>query len=102
MFSFLLFISFLHSFSSLAVILSNYYDLPFNDILDWRKFSVILNEIDVYRLKHILKNISDAEFGSLHNNLIKVNKQLPTMKSMCYLSLDTLGGLSCYFISFNV
>ncbi|KAK9231459.1 hypothetical protein WN943_021694 [Citrus x changshan-huyou] len=57
-----------------GVILSNYYDLPFNDILDWRKFAVILNERDVYQLKQILKNISDAEFVSLHNNLVKVQK----------------------------
>ncbi|CAL5323721.1 unnamed protein product [Camellia sinensis] len=56
------------------VILSNYYDLPFNDILDWRKFSVVLKEIDVYRLKQILKDISDAEFVALHKNLVKVQK----------------------------
>ena len=54
------------------MILSNYYDLPFNDILDWRKFAVVLRESDVYQLKQILKNISDAEFVSLHNNLVKV------------------------------
>jgi len=54
------------------VILSNYYDLPFNDILDWNKFSVVLKEKDVYQLKQILKNISDAEFVALHNNLVKV------------------------------
>lgn len=57
-----------------AVILSNYYDLPFNDVLDWRKFSVIIKEHDVYQLKSILKDISDAEFISLHNNLVKVKK----------------------------
>jgi len=55
-----------------AVILSNYYDLPFNDILDWNKFAVILKEKDVYQLKQILKNISDAEFVALHYNLVKV------------------------------
>ncbi|KAJ4714577.1 Exostosin family protein [Melia azedarach] len=61
-------------YGCVPVILSNYYDLPFNDILDWRKFAVILNERDVYQLKQILKNISDAEFVSLHNNLVKVQK----------------------------
>lgn len=61
-------------YGCVPAILSNYYDLPFNDILDWQKFSVILNEIDVYQLKHILKNISDAEFAVLHNNLVKVQK----------------------------
>ena len=57
---------------SLAVILSNYYDLPFNDILDWHKFSVILKEQDVYRLKQILKDIPDNKLVSLHKNLVKV------------------------------
>lgn len=55
-----------------AVILSNYYDLPFNDILDWRKFAVVLKESDVYQLKQILKNKSQDEFVALHNNLVKV------------------------------
>ncbi|KAL7002974.1 hypothetical protein U1Q18_004134 [Sarracenia purpurea var. burkii] len=61
-------------YGCVPVILSDYYDLPFNDILDWRKFSVILNERDVYRLKYILKNVSDSEFITLHHNLIKVQK----------------------------
>lgn len=59
-------------FISFAVILSNYYDLPFNDILDWRKFSVILKESDVYQLKQILKDIPNEKFLALHKNLIKV------------------------------
>ncbi|KAG5007752.1 hypothetical protein JHK82_025677 [Glycine max] len=58
----------------ISLILSNYYDLPFNDILDWNKFAVVLKESDVYQLKQILKNISDAEFVTLHNNLVKVQK----------------------------
>ncbi|MCL7038419.1 hypothetical protein MKW94_007440, partial [Papaver nudicaule] len=52
-------------------ILSNYYDLPFNDILNWERFAVILKESDVYRLKYILKEIPDEEFVLLHNNLVK-------------------------------
>ncbi|KAF8411345.1 hypothetical protein HHK36_003892 [Tetracentron sinense] len=60
--------------ASLAVILSNYYDLPFNDILDWHKFSIILKERDVYQLKYILKGIPDVEFAALHKNLVKVQK----------------------------
>lgn len=63
-------LSYLYGF--LAVILSDYYDLPFNDILDWRKFSVIVKERDVYQLKQILKDISDIEFIKLHKNLMQV------------------------------
>lgn len=54
------------------MILSNYYDLPFNDIIDWHKFAVVLKEHDVYWLKQILKDITDAEFVTLHENLVKV------------------------------
>ncbi|KAF8009923.1 hypothetical protein BT93_J0792 [Corymbia citriodora subsp. variegata] len=61
-------------YGCVPVIMSDYYDLPFNDILDWRKFSVILKESDVYQLKHILQNISDAEFMALHQNLVKVQR----------------------------
>lgn len=60
----------------LAVILSNYYDLPFNDVLDWKKFSVILKESDVYQLKPILKDIPDEKFLALHRNLVKVGEPL--------------------------
>jgi hypothetical protein len=54
------------------VILSDYYNLPFNDVLDWRKFAVVLKERDVYQLKSILKSISQEEFVSLHKSLVQV------------------------------
>lgn len=56
----------------LLVILSDYYDLPFNDVLDWRKFTVVLKERDVYELKSILKSISQQEFVALHKSLVQV------------------------------
>ena len=59
-------------FFSFSVILSNYYDLPFNDILDWKKFAVILKEKDVYQLKSILKSIPHEEFLALHKRLVEV------------------------------
>ncbi|KAJ8557504.1 hypothetical protein K7X08_003129 [Anisodus acutangulus] len=61
-------------YGCVPVILSDYYDLPFNDILDWHKFAVILREKDVYDLKQILKNITQEEFVTLHNNLVKIQK----------------------------
>ncbi|XP_011626781.1 probable glycosyltransferase At5g03795 [Amborella trichopoda] len=61
-------------YGCVPVILSDYYDLPFNDILDWRKFSLILKERDVYQLKSILKSISDEEFIALHMNLVQIQK----------------------------
>ncbi|KAJ6735484.1 EXOSTOSIN HEPARAN SULFATE GLYCOSYLTRANSFERASE -RELATED [Salix purpurea] len=61
-------------YGCIPVILSNYYDLPFNDILDWHKFSVVLKEQDVYRLKQILKDIPDNKLVSLHKNVVKAQK----------------------------
>ncbi|KAG5574525.1 hypothetical protein H5410_054659 [Solanum commersonii] len=61
-------------YGCVPVILSDYYDLPFNDIIDWCKFAVVLREKDVYDLKQILKNITQEEFATLHNNLVKVQK----------------------------
>ncbi|KAL4599718.1 hypothetical protein ACB092_11G146300, partial [Castanea dentata] len=61
-------------YGCVPVILLNYYDLPFNDIIDWQKFAVVLEEHDVYWLKQILKDIADAEFVALHKNLVKVQK----------------------------
>ncbi|KAJ6366400.1 hypothetical protein OIU77_002894 [Salix suchowensis] len=45
------------NYGCVPVILSDYYDVPFKDILDWKKFSVIIKEIDVYQLKKILAEI---------------------------------------------
>ncbi|KAF8691326.1 hypothetical protein HU200_040453 [Digitaria exilis] len=61
-------------YGCVPVILSDYYDLPFNDALDWRKFAVILRERDVYQLKSILKSLSHEEFVSLHRSLVQVQK----------------------------
>ncbi|KAF5749725.1 glycosyltransferase [Tripterygium wilfordii] len=61
-------------YGCVPVILSDYYDLPFNDILDWHKFSVIVKEHDVYQLKQILKAKSGVDFVALHKNLVKVQK----------------------------
>ncbi|KAL3621005.1 hypothetical protein CASFOL_035917 [Castilleja foliolosa] len=61
-------------YGCVPVIMADYYDLPFNDILDWRKFSVILKESDVYNLKDILKAKAGADYRNLYNNLLKVQK----------------------------
>jgi Exostosin family len=67
------------------VILSDYYDLPFNDILDWSKFSLILKERDVYQLKDILKSVSHEQFVTLHKNLVQV---LPLQKWLILIHLS--------------
>ncbi|CAK7355286.1 unnamed protein product [Dovyalis caffra] len=57
-----------------AVILADHYILPFIDILDWRKFSVLLKENDVYQLKEILKDIPDSKYRFFQDNTVKVQK----------------------------
>lgn len=61
-------------YACVPVILSDYYDLPFNDILNWRKFSVIVKEKDVIHLKDILQSFSNQKYASLHASLRQVQK----------------------------
>ncbi|KAF9679061.1 hypothetical protein SADUNF_Sadunf07G0100900 [Salix dunnii] len=68
------FIAFAIHYGCIPVILSDYYDLPFNDILDWRKFSVILKENDVYSLKKILQDIPKKTYEALQNHTFMVQK----------------------------
>ncbi|XP_024522746.1 probable glycosyltransferase At5g03795 [Selaginella moellendorffii] len=55
-------------FGCVPVILSDHYDLPFNDVLDWRKFAVILPEQDAGTLKDALEL---APYATLHRNLLQ-------------------------------
>ncbi|KAK1268829.1 putative glycosyltransferase [Acorus gramineus] len=61
-------------YGCIPVILSDYYDLPFNDILNWKKFSLILKENDVYQLKSILKAVTDEQFIGLHKGVVEAQK----------------------------
>ncbi|WRX14948.1 GPI transamidase subunit PIG-U - like 1 [Theobroma cacao] len=58
------------------VIMSDHHDLPFNDILDWSKFSIIIKEDEVQQIKHILERISYDRFKSLHYNTVQVQRHL--------------------------
>ncbi|RDX91240.1 putative glycosyltransferase, partial [Mucuna pruriens] len=59
-------------YGCVPVIMSNYYDLPFKDILDWKKFSVIVKESDVHLLKDILRSTSEKKFMTLNQNVVKI------------------------------
>ncbi|KAH7415436.1 hypothetical protein KP509_14G043500 [Ceratopteris richardii] len=61
-------------YACVPVILSDYYDLPFSDILDWRKFSIILREEDVGNLKTVLQEVTDEQYKALHCNLRRVQR----------------------------
>lgn len=61
-------------YACVPVILSDHYDLPFNDVLDWHKFSIILKESDVKNLKAKLQSITDQQYAALHGNLRQAQK----------------------------
>eukprot|EP00249_Psilotum_nudum_P012815 c24003_g1_i2 orf=526-1752(-) len=56
-------------YACVPVILSDYYDLPFNDVLNWHKFSLILRERDVVNLKAILQSVTSEQYLALHDGV---------------------------------
>ncbi|KGN59748.1 probable glycosyltransferase At5g03795 [Cucumis sativus] len=61
-------------YGCVPVIIANYYDLPFGDILNWKSFSIVVTTSDIPRLKEILKGINDEEYARLQSNVLKVRK----------------------------
>ncbi|XP_060171671.1 probable glycosyltransferase At5g03795 [Lycium barbarum] len=51
------------------VLISNYYDLPLANILDWSKFSIIVNERDIPHLKKILLSVPKRTYLNMYKNL---------------------------------
>ncbi|KAJ7971902.1 Exostosin-like [Quillaja saponaria] len=61
-------------YGCVPVIIANYYDLPFTDVLNWKSFSVVVATLDIPLLKKILKGISSKEYLTLQSNVLKVRK----------------------------
>ncbi|GAV78971.1 Exostosin domain-containing protein, partial [Cephalotus follicularis] len=61
-------------YGCVPVILANYYDVPYIDMLNWKSFSVVVNTRDIPLLKDILHEISSGEYKSLQDNGFKVRK----------------------------
>lgn len=61
-------------YGCVPVIISNHYDLPFTDILNWKSFSVIVPTLDIPLLKEILKRINSDEYLRLQSNVLKVRR----------------------------
>ncbi|KAL8519887.1 hypothetical protein ACS0TY_010718 [Phlomoides rotata] len=61
-------------YGCVPVVISNYYELPFANILDWSKFSIIVNQQDVPLLKSILMSVSEEMYMNLYQNLCMVRK----------------------------
>ncbi|KAL3835765.1 hypothetical protein ACJIZ3_010501 [Penstemon smallii] len=61
-------------YGCIPVVISNYYDLPFANILDWSKFSIVVHQSDIALLKHILISVTEQMYQSLYQNLYTVRK----------------------------
>ncbi|XP_031256105.1 probable glycosyltransferase At3g07620 [Pistacia vera] len=61
-------------YGCIPVILSNYYDLPFGDVLDWSKFSVVINHGEIAFLKEKLLSISRKMYLIMYHNLCQVRR----------------------------
>lgn len=56
------------------VILSNYYVLPFGDVLQWEAFSVQVDVSDIPRLKEILSAIPESKYKKLKQGVRAVRR----------------------------
>ncbi|XP_051150750.1 probable glycosyltransferase At5g03795 isoform X2 [Andrographis paniculata] len=61
-------------YGCVPVIIANHYDLPFQDILNWKSFSIVVATLDIPLLKKILRSVSDSEYTELQKNVVKVRK----------------------------
>ncbi|EOY10573.1 Exostosin family protein isoform 2 [Theobroma cacao] len=61
-------------YGCVPIIIANYYDLPFADILNWKSFSIVVVTVDIPSLKQILRGITSDEYLSLQRNVLKVRK----------------------------
>ncbi|CAA7404894.1 unnamed protein product [Spirodela intermedia] len=61
-------------YGCVPVILSNYYELPFASVLDWSKFSVIINHRDIVKLKQVLISFPPRMYLAMYENLLLVRR----------------------------
>jgi len=56
------------------VIVSDNYQLPFSDVLDWSKFSLHIPSRRMSEIKTILKSVPHAKYLKLHRRVLKVQR----------------------------
>ncbi|KAG8381333.1 hypothetical protein BUALT_Bualt06G0111500 [Buddleja alternifolia] len=61
-------------YGCIPVLISDHYDLPFGNILDWSTFSIIVSHRDIGLLKYILTSVSEQMYMKLYKNLCIVRK----------------------------
>lgn len=61
-------------YGCVPVVLADYYDLPYADILEWNSFAVVVSTVDIPALKRILEGIGDEEYVRLQRNVMRVQR----------------------------
>ncbi|CAK9236386.1 unnamed protein product [Sphagnum troendelagicum] len=61
-------------YGCVPVVIADYYDLPFADILDWSKFAVVIPHLNIPLLKKTLKQITPAQYARMHQYVLQVRK----------------------------
>ncbi|KAG2706318.1 hypothetical protein I3843_05G087900 [Carya illinoinensis] len=61
-------------YGCVPVIISNHYELPFANILDWSKFSVIINHGEISLTKQRLLSIPRRKYLNMFHNLRRVRR----------------------------
>lgn len=62
-------------YGCVPVVLADHYDLPYADVLNWEKFSVVLQTSDIPKLKKVLEDlITSEEYLKLQENVMRVQK----------------------------
>ncbi|KAK7292032.1 hypothetical protein RIF29_07661 [Crotalaria pallida] len=56
------------------VIISYNYSLPFNDVLNWNKFSLEIPVAKIPEIKIILQSVSKSKYLKLHMNVLRVRR----------------------------
>ncbi|KAL1372247.1 hypothetical protein HN51_002384 [Arachis hypogaea] len=54
------------------VIVSDYYELPFSDVLDWSKFSLHVPSEKIPEIKNILKGVSYKKYSKMQRRVLQV------------------------------
>ncbi|XP_062149964.1 probable glycosyltransferase At3g07620 isoform X2 [Alnus glutinosa] len=61
-------------YGCIPVIISNYYELPFANVLNWSKFAVIINQGEIALTKKKLLSITTRKYLNMFRNLCQVRK----------------------------